>query len=219
MTEEKKVEKEEKIEKAEVKKEEEITEEDISKTLETLSTLVKARESDEEEEEAEEEEDEEEEKSYTDNFEANDTLAKAIEVSDFLASLVDETETSIAAIGKDIGRFVKSQSQFDTKFIGALEKLSKTLEGFDVRIKKIEESPVSAGPKSVIKSAQALEKSFVKDGAHANPIDAMSRPKVASLLAKAVQEGKINDSVLFSYEGNRSFQLRDAEKDILKAMI
>jgi hypothetical protein len=134
MTEEKKKEEgaqekiEEKIEKSE-KLEPTITEDELVKSIKFLEDIIKARKAPpEEEEEDEEEEDEEEEKSVTGNFEEDETIAKAIEVSEFLAALVDQTETSLDAMNSKVNSMEKSMSKFDQKYIESLAEVGKMIK-------------------------------------------------------------------------------------------
>jgi hypothetical protein len=88
----------------------------------------------------------------------------------------------------------------------------------DERLTKIETTPVQS-PKSVVKSGTVLEKSFGSPGGAggAEGIDALPKRRITELLEKAVADGKVRDSVLFSYEGSPGFQLPADVKDILKS--
>jgi len=216
---------EEKIEKAEPT----ISEDELTKAIKELGEIIKARKApaEEEEEEEEEAEDEDEEKSAVDNFDEDDTLAKAIEVSDFLKALVGQTETSLEALEDRISSMNKSATKFDIKQIDALESIEKTLkdfsstvttklDGFDGRLKKIEETPVRTVAKSVLKDGKVLEKSFDAGGESTDEFDALSKRKKVDLISKAIADGKIKDTVLFTFEGEPSYQFTDEQKDILK---
>lgn len=223
MADEKKEEKKEEIKKAEEKVEEPtINEDELTKAIKSLEEIVKAKKEEVEEEEEEEKEEEEEEKSYSGNFGENETLEKAIEVSDFLQALVDETETSIDAIGKSVVFMAKSQEKFATQYIDTLKKLNESLTksfaSFDERLKKIEETPVATAPKSIRKAAEPIQKSFAS-GASPEGIDALNKRQITELMEKAVADGKIRDTVLFSFEGSPTFQLADETKEILKSYL
>jgi len=225
--------KEEGVKKEEdVKKSEEatITEDELIKTIKDLEDIIKASKKAPEPEEEEEEEEEDEEKSVTGNFEDEDTLAKAIEVSDFLAALVDQTEASLDMVADRVESIKKSAGKFDEKFIGALSSIEKTLKAFEKsfgdkftaiedRLKKIEETPASTA-RSVVKSGVVLEKSFDAGkgagGEVTEGIDALPKRQVMGLIEKAVADGKIKDSVLFAYEGNAQI-LTPEMKEILKS--
>jgi len=222
-------EKKEEVKKAEGEvKEPTITEDELIKTIKDLEDIIKAGKKPpfvKEEEEEEEDEEEEEEKSVTGNFEEEETLAKAIEVSDFLAALVDQTEASLDMVADRVEAIKKSASKFDEKFIGGLssiEKVLKSLEGrfdkIDDRLTKIEQTP-AAPAKSVVKSGVVLEKSFNTGGAQPEGVDALPKRKVLELIEKAVAEGKLQDNVLFSYEGSPSGFLTPAQKEILKSYL
>jgi hypothetical protein len=206
-----------------------ITEDELVKTLKDLEDIIKARHKPEPEEE-EEEEEEEMEESVTGNFEEDETIAKAIEVSDFLAALVDQSEASHEVVADKVSSLSKSMSKFDERYIVALGEISKSIKTLtdsmsekfgkvDERLTKIEATPITAA-RSIVKSGQVLEKSFATgDGKTPEGIDAMPKRRITELLEKAVADGKIRDSVLFSYEGSPNFQLPADVKDILKSMV
>lgn len=224
----KKDEKKEDIKKSDEKKGDEkdvITEDELKKSLKDLTDIIKAGRVPEVKEEDEKEEEEEElEESFTGNFEENETIAKAIEVSDFLADLVEQTETSLEAVGKLVKSLQKSEEVYDGKFLGALENISKKFDAIDERLKKIEETPVTT-VKSIQKSVQAKEikKSFTASGKETDEVDelaALPKRQVMGLLEKGVAEGKIKDSTLFAYEGSPGvFKFSSEDEEILKSYI
>ena len=206
---------EEKVEKVE-KAEEKVTEDELLKAITSLEEIVKARpEPEKEEEEEDEKEEEEEEKSFTGNFEQDETLEKAIEVSDFLSALVDQTENSIAALGATVARLEKSMTKFDGGQIEVLKNVGTKLDTLSKRLEVIENAP-ARGAKSIIKSAQVIEKSFA-GGEVGGGIDALPKRKVLDLMEKAVGEGKLQDSKLFAYESANI--LTDDTKNILKSYL
>lgn len=194
--------------------EEKVTEDELLKAITSLEEIVKARPEPEEEEEKEEEKEEEEEKSFTGNFDQDETLEKAIEVSDFLSALVDQTENSIAALGATVARLEKSMTKFDGGQIEVLKNVGTKLDTLSKRLEVIENMP-ARGAKSIIKSAQVIEKSFAGGGE--TGIDALPKRKVLDLMEKAVGEGKLQDSKLFAYESANI--LTDDTKDILKSYL
>ena len=197
-----------------------ITEDELVKTIKDLEDIIKARKAPEEEEE--------DEKSVTGNFEEDETIAKAIEVSDFLAALVDQSEASAELVAERVSSLAKSISKFDEKLISSLGEISKIIKGFtdsmnekfgkvDERLARIEKTPVQA-VKSVVKGGTVLEKSFGgTGGAQPEGIDALPKRQVVELLEKAVGEGKVQDSILFSYEGDPLYRLSNGVKEILKS--
>jgi len=224
-------EKKKKVEKEVEKSEPTLTEDELIKTIKDLEDIIKAKKAPEpeEDEEDEDEEDEDEEKSFTGNFDEDETLNKAIEVSDYLAALVDQTETSIDAVGGKLSSMEKSLIKFDSKYLEALSGVGTLIKGltdkvdvmqkaFDERLVKIEKTPISL-PKSMVKSGNVLEKSFAGDTGVDGGIDQLPRSKVTQLLEKAVADGKIRDGVLFSYEGSRDYTLTQDQKELLKAYI
>jgi hypothetical protein len=208
----------EKVEEKPIEKaEEKVTEDELLKAITSLEEIVKARTKDLEEGEEEKEEkkeEEPEEKSFTGNFEEDETLEKAIEVSDFLSALVDQTENSITALGATVARLEKSMSNFDTGQITALKEVGTKLDSLSKRLEVIENTPVR-GAKSIVKSAQVIEKSFATD--ERSGIDALPKRKVLDLMEKAVGEGKLQDSKLFAYESANI--ITDDTKDILKSYL
>lgn len=229
MTEELKKEQEGKKEEVE-KSEPTITEDELIKCVQDLEGIIKARKKPEEEPEEEEpDEDDEEEKSVTGNFEEDETIAKAIEVSDFLSALVDQTETSLDAVGSRFGYLEKSVSKFDAKYIEALSEVGKLVKGLtdsikdqfakmDTRLKTIEDTP-STPARSVMKSGKVLEKSFGAGTETGDSIDQLPKRRIVELLEKAVADGKVKDSELFSYEGSPVYILPKDTKEILKSYI
>jgi hypothetical protein len=123
----------------------------------------------------------------------------------------------------------KSMEKFDNGYIDSLKKLgevvkgsvdglSKKLDGFDERLKKIEETPVTSVPKTIRKAAEPIQKSFASGDAPEG-IDGLPKRQVVELLEKAVADGKIRDTVLFSYEGSPTFNLATETKEILKSYL
>jgi len=208
---------EEKVEEKPIAKaEEKVSEDELLKAITSLEEIVKARPKDLEEgaeDKEEEKEEEAEEKSFTGNFQEDETLEKAIEVSDFLSALVDQTENSIAAIGATVARLEKSITRFDGGQIEVLKTVGTKLDDLSKRLEVIENMP-ARGAKSIVKSAQVIEKSF--DGTPAG-IDALPKRKVLDLMEKAVGEGKLQDSKLFAYESANI--ITDDTKNILKSYL
>jgi hypothetical protein len=89
---------------------------DLSKALDNLEELVKSKKGKEKEVEEKDDDDDEDEdedeKSFDDSIEGDEDISKAIEVSDFLKSLVDITGTHIDGISKSL---TKSISALDNK--------------------------------------------------------------------------------------------------------
>jgi hypothetical protein len=112
-------------------------------------------------------------------------------------------EFQITAL-KEVGNVVKSSG----------ESLTAKLDGFDKRLEVMENMP-ARGAKSIIKSAQVIEKSFA--GTAEGGIDALPKRKVLDMMEKAVGEGKLQDSKLFAYESANI--LSDDTKNILKSYL
>ena len=211
------------------KAERKVTEEDLLKAIDNLEVFSKAQKKvDEEEKEKEKEEEEKALKSFSDNFEANETLEKAIEVSPFLEAIAGEVEVSVGAMGKEINKLSKSMEVFDGKHIDVLKSVAESIKGltskveemtkgFDERLKKIEETPVR-GPKSVLKAA-ALEKGFTTGSEGENALATVPKRRIADALEKAVEDGKIKDTVLIAFESDPGYLLSGESAEIVKAYI
>lgn len=119
----------------------EIDEEDVLKSLDALEDLVKGGAKEEEEEpdedegksEPDEDEDEDEEKSFGSDFEETEEIQKAVEVSAFLADLVDSVRTSIddlrKAVTVEIGEMKKSLTDMRGFQAKAIDRLAKAMSG------------------------------------------------------------------------------------------
>ncbi len=210
----KKSEDEKKEEKPIEKSEEKVTEDELLKAITSLEEIVKAKPEEEKEEKEEEKEEEEEEKSFTGNFGEDETLEKAIEVSDFLSALVDQTENSIAALGATVARIEKSLTNASTGSIEVLKAVGNKLDTLSKRLETIENQP--ARPAKSIVKAQVIEKSFA-GGGEKQGVDALPKRKVLDLMEKAITDGKLQDNKLFAYESSNI--ISDETKDILKSYI
>ncbi len=209
-----------------------VTEEDLLKAIETLEEFTKANaeveEEEEEEEEKEEGDEEGEEKSFED-FEDNDTLEKAIEVSPFLEALVNETSLALEAVGKDIGGLRKSMSEFDGRYIESLKSLAEIVKGLhsdmkgffksvEDRLTVIEQTPVGR-PKTIMKAAE-IKKSFAGgEGGGETTLATTPKRVIADALTKSVMDGKIKDTVLMAFEAEHNYPFTAEQEEIVKAYI
>lgn len=119
----------------------EVDEEDVLKSLDTLEDLVKGDVKDEEENdedqdddgEPDENEDEDTEKSFGSDFEETEEIQKAVEVSAFLADLVDSVRTSIDDLRKsvtvEITEIKKSLTDMRGFQATAIDRLAKAMSG------------------------------------------------------------------------------------------
>lgn len=119
----------------------EVDEEDVLKSLDTLEDLVKGDVKDEEEDdedqdddgEPDENEDEDTEKSFGSDFEETEEIQKAVEVSAFLADLVDSVRTSIDDLRKSVTVEITEMKKSLTDMRGfqatAIDRLAKAMSG------------------------------------------------------------------------------------------
>lgn len=119
----------------------EVDEEDVLKSLDTLEDLVKGDVKDEEENdedqdddgEPDENEDEDTEKSFGSDFEETEEIQKAVEVSAFLADLVDSVRASIDDLRKSVTVEITEMKKSLTDMRGfqatAIDRLAKAMSG------------------------------------------------------------------------------------------
>lgn len=155
--------------------------------------------------EQEDEEEEEAEKSLS----GDDTIRKAIEVSEFLDALVTRTEEAIQGFSKRIGKIEKSMAsaQSETRemvfeiaksFGTVAEELQKAFSGVEDLKKSFDSAP--AHPRK--SQMRILEKSFGGEGAGETKL---SKSQIASKLTDLAMDGnsgvKAGDVVRFETDG------------------
>jgi hypothetical protein len=208
-----------------------VTEEELLKAIQSLEEFSKAQRDVEEEEDEDEKEEPEEEKKAFEDFEDNETLEKAIEVSPFLEALVNETSLALEAVGKDVNVLRKSMSEFDGKYIESLKSLTEIVKGLHTEIKEffkstgdrltvIEQTPAGAR-KSIMKSVDVKEikKSFAGGGSEGTDLRTLPKRVIADALTKAVMDGKIRDTVLMAFEGEHNTAFSPEQEEIIKAYL
>ena len=104
-------------------------------------------------------------------------------------------------------------TKFDGGQIEVLKTVGTKLDDLSKRLEVIENMP-ARGVKSIVKSAQVIEKSF--EGSPTG-IDSLPKRKVLDLMEKAVGEGKLQDRKLFAYESANI--ITDDTKEILKSYL
>jgi hypothetical protein len=208
-----------------------VTEEELLKAIQSLEEFSKAQRDVEEEEDEDEKEEPEEEKKAFEDFEDNETLEKAIEVSPFLEALVNETSLALEAVGKDVNVLRKSMSEFDGKYIESLKSLTEIVKGLHTEIKEffkstgdrltvIEQTPAGAR-KSIMKSVDVKEikKSFAGGGSEGTDLRTLPKRVIADALTKAVMDGEIRDTVLMAFEGEHNTAFSPEQEEIIKAYL
>lgn len=165
-----------------------------------------------EEPEQNEQEDEEVEKSLEDNLKGNDSVKKALEVSEFLDQLVkgisgdlqlqrNELSKSIASTGQATELLAKSFEGIAKSQRVVLEtqvELLKSVRTLSSRIQKLEAQPQVRKSVATATQAQVLEKSFGGSGSAANT--GLSKSQISAKLFQGVQEGKVTQDELFAFE-------------------
>lgn len=164
-----------------------------------------------EEPEENEQEDEEVEKSLEDSLKANDSVKKALEVSEFLDQLVKGISNDLLSQRTELSKSIQSTSQATELLAKSFEgiaksqrvvletqaQLLKSIRTLNSRMQKLESQP--QGRKSVASTAQVVEKSFAGQAAPTG-VEGLSKAQVSAKLFQGVQEGKIESTELFAYE-------------------
>lgn len=163
-------------------------------------------EADDEDEHEEGEEEEETEKSLEDHMRSDDNVKKALEVSEFLDSLVKSLSETIQDQREDLNKSLEAQEQHNEllakSFKGIAESqkvvlqtsagLLKSVDSLSSRIKKIERQPKT---RKSMPSAKAIEKSFntedTNSGSEQNS-QKLDKSMALSKLTNAVQKGEGN---------------------------
>jgi hypothetical protein len=151
--------------------------------------------------EEDEQQDEDYEKSLDQELNGNDSVRKALEVSEFLNELVkgissvlskhgesisksiNSTETSQELLAKSFNGIVKSQKAV----LETQSRLMKSVGELTNRINKLESQPMT---RKSVPSAKAVEKSFAASAGDAPVKQAFNKSMALNELSKAVSEGK-----------------------------
>jgi molecular chaperone GrpE (heat shock protein) len=218
----------------------EIDEEDVLKSLDALEDLVKgdAKEEKEEKEESdkdqddegepdEDEDDEDAEKSFGSDFEETEEIQKAVEVSAFLADLVDSVRASIddlrKAVTVEIGEMKKSLTDMRGFQATAIDRLAKAMSGETEKVtglvtgmedlrKSLEDFGNSpARPrKSTLK---VIEKSFNQEG-DGEPV--LRKSQIVDRLVRLAQQRDSGVSLLDVTKFEMSGELRPELMDRIR---
>lgn len=189
---------------------------DLKKALEeSLADLEKALDfEDEEEEEIEDTDDDEEEevddedeeaddesveKSFQDTLLEDDTIEKALEVSDFLESLVGTLNDSLGGLQKSLGQSMTAQRTINQSLVDTLQTMAERMEAQENLIKSLQDTIASqpVGRKAVVngRELQTLAKSM-----DAPQPQKLSKSQVIDLLVQGVEQGKIHPLEVTKFE-------------------
>lgn len=167
-----------------------------------------------EEAEQNEQEDEEVEKSLEEDLKSDESVRKALEVSEFLSSLVKGISGDLLAHKDSIAKSLEANEQSNEllakSFAGIAKsqrvvletqaELLKSVRVLNKRIKALESQPQVR--KSVATAQEAataiIEKSF--NGAGAPNSTTLSKGQISAKLFKGFQEGQVDQSDLFAFE-------------------
>lgn len=176
------------------------------------------------------EEEEEYEKSLEDELKSNDSVRKALEVSEFLDELVKSISTVIEGQRSEISKSIKSTDSHNEllakSFAGIVKsqkavldtqtRLMKSMGDLTARIDTLESQPMT---RKSVPSAKALEKSFeASSGQKASKQETMSKSMALSTLTSEVEKGKanfVNDILALESTGSFDALSQDA-KNLLK---
>ena len=164
-----------------------------------------------EEPEENEQEDEEVEKSLEDNLKGNDSVKKALEVSEFLDTLVKGISSDLVAQRNELSKSVQSTTQATELLAKSFEgiaksqrvvletqaELLKSVRALNSRIQKLESQP--QGRKSAANAAQAVEKSFAGQPP-AQTGTQLTKSQISAKLYQGVQEGAIESMELLAFD-------------------
>ena len=167
-------------------------------------------------------EDEEVEKSLENELKSDDNVRKALEVSDFLDTLVksisgklDAHSTNITAHNEDLAKSLQASEQSNELLAKSLMgmvkgqkaileqnvELQKSVRVLNKRLKAIEAQPQVR--KSVQSTAQPINKSFqASAGGSATPEKpSLSKSQISGKLFEGVEAGKIDANDVLAFEG------------------
>lgn len=185
------------------------------------------------EEDSDEQEDDEYEKSLQDELSSNESVKKALEVSEFLQEFVKSFDTTIAnqreTLSKSIKESADGSNMLLAKSIQGMVKsqkaiaqsqaqLMKSLGNLNSRLDKIERQPVTR--KSVSSNnTKPVNKSFEASAGNkpAKPTNQLSKAQASAMLTNAFEQGNtaIRDDLL-AFDSLGDFNaLSDNAKNIL----
>jgi hypothetical protein len=159
-----------------------------------------------------EQEDEEVEKSLEGTLKSNDNVKKALEVSEFLDTLVKGISGDLLAQRAELSKSIESTSHSNEllakSFVGIAKsqrvvletqaELLKSVRALSTRLQKIEAQPQVRKSVATAPQAQVLEKAFGGDNAAAST--QLSKSQVSAKLFQGIQEGKVTQDELLAFE-------------------
>lgn len=175
-------------------------------------------------------EDEEVEKSLASELNSNDSVRKALEVSEFLDTLVKGLDTVLTErtdkISKSISDSHKESNSMLAKSIIGIAKgqravletnaeLLKSVRAMNTRMNQLESQPLVR--KSVSNSAQVVEKSFKASAGEVAPKQTLTKSQASAKLMESFEGGNsavLNDILALDGTGNLN-SISDAGKQVL----
>lgn len=164
------------------------------------------------EDETEDEDEDDVEKSFFDNFvESDDTIEKALEVSDFLETLVGAISESIDGFSNTVSKSLGKQNTVNTALAKSLQasgeiikSMNTTLAEQDQLIKSLQESvetlanqPVGRKGITNAREYNTLAKSLGNDG---QAQQRLTKSQVVDILVKSVEKGDVDPFQVTRFE-------------------
>ncbi|MMZ43516.1 hypothetical protein D1872_50680 [compost metagenome] len=173
---------------------------------------------DDTEPEEDEAEDEEVEKSLEDTLKDNASVKKALEISEFLDTLVKGISADLSNHSERINKSLQSTDEATQLLAKSFEgiaksqkavlttqvELMKSVKALTKRLQKLEAQPQVR--KSVASSTQVVEKSFANSASAGVPAVSgagnmsLSKAQISAKLLAGVQEGKVDSSDLIAFD-------------------
>jgi len=175
-------------------------------------------------------EDEEVEKSLASELNSNDSVRKALEVSEFLDTLVKGLDTVLTERTDKISKSIQeshqeSNSMLAKSIIGIAKgqravletnaELLKSVRAMNTRMNELESQPLVR--KSVSNSAQVVEKSFKASAGEVSPKQTLTKSQASAKLMESFEGGNsavLNDILALDGTGNLN-SISDAGKQVL----
>mgnify|MGYP000474271920 CR=1 FL=1 len=129
-------------------------------------------------------------KSIQDNFEENDTLQKAVDVSDYLDENQKALLKSLTVLSDRIESDGTRQHEFNLVLAKAMSGVGKLVKGMSERLGVLETQPARAPKSRGVQPGQVLQKGFVGQA----PSDELSAPQILDgldgLMQKSMSAGR-----------------------------
>jgi len=140
---------------------------------------------------------------FAKSLEANEDVAKGLEVSSFLSGWADvqgETLKGVEArLTKSLAASHGEQREYNTELAKSIVGLAEVLTLQSQRIEQLESTP-ARGPKS----ATAVEKSFGAGGAEPQGEEQLSKSQVLSTMTQMVESGDLSATEVVKFESTNA---------------